>query len=100
MNRRASNSLEKDVFYACESKCFYCKKQLVFKNREFSLCGAWNFDHLIPVARGGATKFENGVAACISCNSKKSDMTHVEFIKNFGGMYNIEDQVRCHGFTM
>jgi len=34
-----------------------------------------NIDHVVPRARGGKTTWENVVAACIPCNSKKSSRT-------------------------
>jgi 5-methylcytosine-specific restriction endonuclease McrA len=30
-------------------------------------------DHVIPISRGGKTKFENCVAACRACNNLKGD---------------------------
>lgn len=84
------------VFTMCEGKCFYCNKKLVYSNFELGDRGAWHCDHLIPFAKGGMTNPLNAVAACVSCNSKKSDMTHVEFIKQFGGKNNVDNFVRCH----
>ncbi len=44
-------------------------------------CGAKHdltFDHLVPRARGGMTKWENVVAACSPCNLRKgSDMPNI-----------------------
>lgn len=33
------------------------------------------FDHVVPVSRGGRTSFENVVAACATCNSRKGALT-------------------------
>lgn len=33
------------------------------------------FDHVIPVSRGGATRFENIVACCAGCNLRKAART-------------------------
>jgi hypothetical protein len=43
-------------------------------------CGgtATTRDHIIPRARGGATAWENLVAACARCNHKKEDRTPAE----------------------
>ena len=42
-------------------------------------CGAANtaltVDHLLPRSRGGATTWENCVAACLPCNQRKGDRT-------------------------
>ena len=81
-----------------ERECIYCHKKLVFKNSQKDERGAWNADHLIPDAGDGATTIVNGVAACFECNSKKSAMTHIQFIKKFGGLGDIDNFVRCHGF--
>ena len=83
----------KDIFEACSGKCFYCYKTLTWANFQKGTRGAWHVDHLIPVARRGATSPKNGVAACFDCNSKKGDLTHVQFMKKVG------EKVRCHGFT-
>jgi 5-methylcytosine-specific restriction endonuclease McrA len=37
-----------------------------------------NYDHVIPRSRGGRTDWENIVAACYRCNSKKGDRTPEE----------------------
>ena len=89
---------KRDIFEQCCRECFYCHKKLVFKNSRKDERGAWNADHLIPDARDGATTIINEVAACFDCNSKKSAMTHTQFIKKFGGLGKIGSFVRCHGF--
>lgn len=43
--------------------CFYCKKRKILSQ-----------DHTIPLINGGNHIKENIVAACISCNSRKSDL--------------------------
>ena len=96
--RTFSKKEKKDIFERCYGECFYCHKKLVSKNSQKGERGAWNADHLIPDARDGATKIANGVAVCFDCNSKKSAMTHTKFIKKFGGIGDINNFVRCHGF--
>lgn len=41
--------------------CHYCSKH------------ATTIDHVVPSSQGGATSYENCVAACASCNLKKAD---------------------------
>lgn len=43
--------------------------------RDCHYCGdhANEVDHIVPVARGGATRLRNLVPACKSCNSSKRD---------------------------
>ena len=87
-DRRRSNftyATQNKIFDACNAECFYCHKSLVLSNRHKGERGAWNADHLIPAAKGGNNSLENGVAACWNCNSKKSDLSHVEFIAKYGG---------------
>ncbi|WP_265446379.1 HNH endonuclease [Flexivirga meconopsidis] len=41
-------------------------------------CGqptATTMDHVLPKSRGGATSWENAVAACAPCNQRKADLT-------------------------
>ena len=54
LNRRA-------VFARDRNQCQYCGAQ------------AENIDHVIPRSRGGAHEWENVVAACRPCNTKKED---------------------------
>ena len=102
-DRRRSNftyATQNKIFDACNAECFYCHKSLVLSNRHKGERGAWNADHLIPAAKGGNNSLENGVAACWNCNSKKSDLSHVEFIAKYGGaLYRVDTKIRCHGFT-
>lgn len=54
------NILVRDQF-----TCSYCNR------RE----GKMTIDHVIPLSRGGPSSFENCVACCRSCNTKKGDRT-------------------------
>ena len=45
--------------------CQYCMNR--FPRKELTL------DHVIPISKGGKTNWENIVAACNPCNSRKSD---------------------------
>lgn len=48
-------------------ECQYCGKYL--------LLSEVTIDHVIPRSKGGANHWENVVAACESCNSRKADQT-------------------------
>jgi 5-methylcytosine-specific restriction endonuclease McrA len=50
-----------------ESTCQYCGDQL--PHRKLTI------EHILPRSRGGGTSWENCVAACSSCNSRKADKT-------------------------
>ncbi|MGI9023192.1 MAG: HNH endonuclease [Acidimicrobiales bacterium] len=54
LNRRA-------VFARDDHRCQYCGK------------AAENIDHVIPRSRGGSHSWENVVAACRPCNTRKED---------------------------
>lgn len=52
-----------NVFLRDQFKCQYCKTK--HKTNDLT------FDHVIPRARGGRTTWENIVAACQACNTRK-----------------------------
>lgn len=43
-------------------------------------CGghAKTVDHIVPISRGGTSTWENTIAACLSCNGKKSNRLLIE----------------------
>ena len=51
-------------------KCQYCCN--IFSASELTL------DHVVPKSRGGTTCYENVVACCRDCNTKKGDKTLLE----------------------
>ncbi len=59
-----------NVFLRDRWQCQYCGE--VFKTNELT------FDHVIPKSKGGDTSWENIVAACGRCNTKKSDFLSSE----------------------
>jgi 5-methylcytosine-specific restriction endonuclease McrA len=63
--RRAALS-RRGVFIRDEYTCQYCGVP------------AENVDHVMPRSRGGAHEWENVVAACRRCNSRKKDRTPAE----------------------
>lgn len=54
-----------NVFLRDRWTCQYCS--VCFKTHELT------FDHVIPRSRGGITSWDNIVAACQSCNTRKSN---------------------------
>ena len=74
---------EDEVNYAYDRTrgyCFYCEKRLSFDNYgEVGTVGAWEVDHFIPLASGGANQPYNWVPACVDCNTAKSDLLPWEF---------------------
>ena len=54
---------KKNIMARDEHRCVYCTKR------------ADTIDHVLPTSRGGKHIWENVVAACQSCNSKKADKT-------------------------
>ena len=63
--RRAALS-RRGVFIRDEHTCQYCG------------VSAENVDHVVPRSRGGPHQWENVVAACRRCNSRKKDRTPAE----------------------
>jgi len=57
----------RNVYARDHNHCQYCGS--LFSNSELSM------DHVIPRSHGGRTTWDNIVAACIPCNTKKGDRT-------------------------
>jgi 5-methylcytosine-specific restriction endonuclease McrA len=55
----------RNIFYRDRNRCQYCGK--TFPQREI------NLDHVKPISRGGTSRWENVVCACIRCNTQKGD---------------------------
>ncbi len=68
------------IYDRTEGRCFYCGMRLSFKNYgKVGNKGAWEVDHFIPIASNGAHQLYNWVAACVHCNTEKSDLLPWEF---------------------
>ena len=90
--RRLFNKNERMLIHLhCKGVCFYCGKR-------FKLEEPWEADHLVPWSKEGRTTVVNGVLACRDCNRKKSNMTHHEFVRKFGGQNGIYEEIHCHGY--
>ena len=59
------------------TKVVFSKKNVISRDRHTcQYCGSHDkltIDHVVPVSRGGKSTFENCVAACQECNSKKGN---------------------------
>ncbi|MGB0454151.1 MAG: HNH endonuclease [Bacteriovoracaceae bacterium] len=56
-----------NVFLRDEHRCQYCHN--IFRYDELTI------DHVLPVSRGGPTTWQNVVASCARCNTKKGAKT-------------------------
>jgi 5-methylcytosine-specific restriction endonuclease McrA len=54
-----------------------------------------NYDHVIPRSKGGKTNWENVVACCLACNTRKADRTPKQ-----AGMVLRRQPVRPHTLPM
>lgn len=61
--RNMNHVTRRGVLRRDQFKCAYCGKT------------ANTIDHVIPRSRGGINSWENLVAACLTCNSRKADKT-------------------------
>jgi 5-methylcytosine-specific restriction endonuclease McrA len=57
----------RNIFYRDRCRCQYCGK--VFSQKGL------NLDHVVPLSRGGDSRWENVVCACIGCNTRKGNRT-------------------------
>ena len=64
--RRRATLSRRGVFIRDDHTCQYCGRT------------AENVDHVVPRSRGGPHEWENVVAACRRCNSRKKDYTPAE----------------------
>lgn len=80
---QADNSLTKEALselYSSAKKCPYCG--VVMSDRSHSnLKTAKSLDHLVPLSKGGTHSLFNAVICCLSCNSKKGDLSYPEWIE-------------------
>jgi 5-methylcytosine-specific restriction endonuclease McrA len=64
---RAERATRRGIL-ARDGKCAYCGTAV----------GPLTLDHILPRCRGGATSWENCVAACFRCNQRKDNRTPKE----------------------
>ena len=69
--RRAYSRFSKNnLFIRDLYTCQYCSK--LYGRIDLTI------DHVVPLSRGGKTTWDNVVAACVSCNSKKANKTDMK----------------------
>lgn len=68
--RRGVRFSRENVYTRDKGRCQYC-------SRKVSRVEA-TFDHVVPRAKGGKTRWENIVIACVPCNSRKANRTPEE----------------------
>jgi len=59
-----------NVFLRDRFRCQYCGEE--FASRDLT------FDHVVPRARGGETRWDNVLAACEPCNTRKGSRSDVQ----------------------
>lgn len=68
--KRAIKFSRDNVWARDRGRCQYCGSQVPRHS--------YTYDHVIPKCKGGKTTWENIVAACSLCNSRKKDMSLAE----------------------
>lgn len=58
---------KKNLYYRDKGKCAYCGAMLSLEKA--------TVDHILPMSKGGRTRWENVTIACSECNFKKNDRT-------------------------
>jgi hypothetical protein len=61
-SRYISPQLRASVWQRCGGQCVECQSRSLLE-----------YDHIIPISKGGATSYENLQILCRSCNRHKSD---------------------------
>ena len=75
-------TLKERVFSRDDGKCVYCGKE------------ASVLDHKLPVALGGKTTYENLVAACPDCNTRKGALHPARFTPRKDGEFEVQPEVQ------
>jgi 5-methylcytosine-specific restriction endonuclease McrA len=70
MDRRVPFKLAERIRERAGHACEYCRLPQSLQEARF------NLDHIVPLARGGLTTFENLALACVTCSLKKAARTH------------------------
>jgi len=65
--KRGVRFSKENVFARDKGRCQYCAKAIAKVDA--------TYDHVVPKARGGRTRWENIVIACLDCNQRKANRT-------------------------
>jgi 5-methylcytosine-specific restriction endonuclease McrA len=60
----------KNVWLRDKGRCQYCSTKVPMTD--------FTYDHVVPQCRGGKTKWDNIVVACIPCNQRKGSKTLIQ----------------------
>ena len=63
-----------------DGKCYFCECPITDDKEYEGPAEASTLDHIIPRSKGGEDIFENTVAACEPCNTRKSDMSLNDYL--------------------
>jgi 5-methylcytosine-specific restriction endonuclease McrA len=69
-NKRGVRFSRENVYTRDKGRCQYCTGKVT--RREAT------YDHVVPRSRGGKTRWDNIVIACVACNSHKANRTSQE----------------------
>ena|SRR3990167_7631701 len=73
-NHRFQLFTRRDIIVRDGSICYVCKKWIDPTSRDLTI------DHVIPLARGGYSSYENMKVCCNSCNNAKGDLLLEEYL--------------------
>lgn len=85
---------KKNLFLRDNYICQYCQNH--FHPDELT------FDHLVPRSLGGKTNWENIVSACLPCNQKKANHTHMKPMRQprRPTYWELANNIRRHPITV
>ena len=75
MSRYIKRERKEEALELSNYKCAYCGDPL----EEYGL----QFDHVVPISKGGDAERGNILAACKRCNISKNDLDFIEFKPRF-----------------
>lgn len=85
-NKERTNFLSRMYHYRqknAKGKTTFEEMQELYKNNPICVyCGknkSNTIDHIKPLSQGGSNNFENLIACCVSCNSKKGDRSLIKW---------------------
>jgi len=81
--KRLTQKKKDEILSKYKYECQYCGE----KNCDMVV------DHITPLIKGGDNSDDNLICTCVSCNSRKSDLSLQEFYDNNNGVYKNLDRV-------